>query len=181
MGAGSGIQLRPFSQGWPVTVDIKLDRDFECSPSNIKVVIISINSNISETKSLPNRHAVPWWNGTSTKLCRITRELCHGCIKKKKKKKNSLETKPTYQQAVAKQHKYYKQANRTLWICYINDIHSQTPARYVWKMIKKLNGKYIPTHLLVLNKTSVLQNQKKFLKKLVEYFASSFHSRNKTS
>ena len=118
MGAGSGIQLRPFSQGWPVTVDIKLDRDFECSPSNIvayryfvKAVIISVNSNISETKSLPNRHAVPWWNGTSTKLCRITRELCHGCTKKKK----TLETKPTYQQAVAKQRKYYKQANRTLW------------------------------------------------------------------
>ena len=117
---------------------------------------------------MPHRPAVPWWDETCTKLRRTTRTFY-----RRFKKNASLQTKSAYQQAVAKQRKYYKVAKRTSWICYINGISSKTPARVVWKKIKKLNGKYVPTPLPAIKVgDQLITDPADVSEKLAEHFAS---------
>ena len=160
--------------------DASLDKEFESFHDHNqayeffkKSVLDSAENNIPKTKILPHRPAVPWWDETCTKLRRTTRKFY-----RKLKKTASHDTKNAYQQAVAKQRKYYKAAKRSSWICYINGINSQTPARSVWKKIKKLNGKYVPTPLPSIKVgDQLITDPAEVSEKLAEHFASISRSK----
>ena len=160
--------------------DINLDKEFENFPDHItaydyftKSILDSAEANIPKTKNLPHRPAVPWWDENCSKLRRSTRKFY-----RRYKKNASPETKNAYQQAVAKQRKHFKAAKRTSWICYINGINSKTPARFVWKKIKKLNGKYVPAPLPAIKVgDQLITEPAEVSEKLAEHFASISRSK----
>ena len=46
---------------------------------------------------------------------------------------------------MAKPRRYFRKAKRNSWRYYINGISSKTPSRVVWRRVRKLAGKFIPT------------------------------------
>ena len=171
------------------TSDIELEKDFESFENHIDAydylvekILSSANLNIPKTKALPRRPTVPWWNKTCSKLRRMTRKFY-----RQYKNRGSPEAKTLYQRAVAKQRNYFKRVKRESWINYINGISSQTAMREVWKKIRKLRGKYIPTPLpsLKIGNRLIIDN-KEVADKLGEHFSrissskkSNFLNRNK--
>ena len=155
--------------------DINLDREFESFQSHIEAydylvekMLSSGNANIPKTKALPRRPAVPWWNTTCSKLRRTTRKFY-----RQYKNSRTPEAKATYQRAVAKQRNYFKKVKRDSWICYINGINSQTAVREVWKKVRKLCGRYVPSplpHLKVGNK--LITDNEEVANKLGEHFSN---------
>ena len=95
---------------------------------------------IPKTKGRPRRPAVPWWDTTCGKLRRIARK----CYRRFTGNPSDV-TKTIYQRALAKERKYIRKAKRESWINYINGINSKTPQRLVWKKIRKLSGKFVPS------------------------------------
>ena len=71
----------------------------------------------------------------------------------------SLQTKLTYKRALATQRHYYKKAKKESWLYYINGINSKTPLSVVWRKVRKLSGKFIPSPLpnLKINDTLVTE------------------------
>ena len=55
-----------------------------------------------------------------------------------------------YARACAKQKRTFKKAKRLSWRKYISDISAKTPSSDVWKKIRKLQGKFVPTSMPVL-------------------------------
>ena len=83
---------------------------------------------------------VPWWN----KTCGILRKVTRKCYRRYKNSGSSI-TKKIYQRALAKQRRYYRQVKKESWLFYINGISSKTPSRVIWRKIRKLSGKFVPT------------------------------------
>ena len=162
--------------------DIKLERDFESFGNHIEAydylvenILLSAEVNIPKTKGLPRRPTVPWWNNTCSKLRRTTRKFY-----RQFKNRCSPEAKSLYQRAVAKQRNYFKKIKRESWVHYINGINSQTATREVWKKIRKLRGKYIPTPLPSLKDgNKIITDTAEVANKLGEHFSNI--SRSKSS
>ena len=108
-------------------------------------------ASIPKTKGKPNRPAVPWWDKTCGRLRRIARK----CYRRFKARPSGV-TKTIYQRALAKQRKYIRKAKRESWLHYINGINSKTPQRLVWKKIRKLSGKFVPSPSPILKINDVL-------------------------
>ena len=160
---------------------IVIDREFEAFNCNseaydsiIEKTICSANNCIPKTKGKPGRPTVPWWNKTCGSLRKITRK-CY----RRYKTSGSVEAKIIYQRNMAKQRRYYKKVKRESWLCYINGINSQTPARTVWRKIKKLSGKFIPDPLPSLKVNDVLiTDPSQVAEKLGEHFSNISSARN---
>ena len=65
-----------------------------------------------------------------------------------------------------------KKAKRESWLYYINEINSKTPLSVVWRKVRKLSGKFIPSPLptLKINGTLV-RNPSAFAEKLGRHFS----------
>ena len=131
---------------------IKLEREFESFPSHIEAysyltesIINSANESIPKTKGKPRRPAVPWWD----KKCNVLRKITRKCYRRFKNT-GSQTSKIIYQRALAKKRRYYRKAKRESWLYYINGISSKTPSRFVWRKIRKLSGKFVPSPLPTL-------------------------------
>ena len=157
-----------YSQG------INLRREFDSFPSHIEAydyftesTLESAEASIPKTKGKPHRPAVPWWNKTCSNMRKITRK-CY----KKYKSSGSPQSKVIYQRNLAKQRRYYKKAKRESWLYYINGINSKTPMRVVWKKVRKLRGKFVPSPLPSLKiNGSLITNPNEVAEKLGEHFA----------
>ena len=155
--------------------DIKLERKFESFANHIEAyeylvdeMLNSGNAHIPKTKATPRRPTVPWWNKTCSKLRRTTRKFY-----RQYRNSSSPETRSLYQRAVATQRNYYKKAKRESWICYINGISSQTTTREVWKKIRKLRGKYVPSPLPSLKVgNKIVTDSEEVANKLGEHFCN---------
>ena len=156
------------------SLEIKLDRDANTFNNHIDAynyfidsVMSSANANIPKTKGNPKRPAVPWWNKTCTVLRRVTRK-CY----RRYKTSGSPEAKIAYLRNQAKQKKYFKQVKRDSWLYYINGINSQVASRIVWRKIKKLSGKFVPTPLPSVKVNNILiTDPEEVAEKLGDHFA----------
>ena len=130
----------------------EITREFESFDSNLKAydhftdtILKSAESSIPKTNPNPQRPPVPWWDDTCWALRKATRK-CY----KKYKHSGSPHHKVLYQKAQAEQRKYFKKVKKDSWIHYINGINSKTALGSVWKKIRKLNGKFVPSPLPTL-------------------------------
>ena len=103
-------------------------------------IISSANESIPKTVGKPRRPAVPWWD----KTCTVLRKVARKCYRRYKNS-GSQTSKITYQRALAKKRRYFRKAKRESWMYYINGITSKTPSRLVWRKIRKLSGKFVPS------------------------------------
>ena len=131
---------------------INLEREVETFDSHLdaydyftQTVVSSAEISIPKTKGKPNRPTVPWWN----KTCGILRKVTRKCYRRYKTS-NSLQSQVIYKRVLAKQRRYFKKAKKESWLYYINGINSKTPIRVVWRKIRKLSGKFIPSPLPAL-------------------------------
>ena len=140
---------------------INLVRDFESFDSHLdaydyfaKSTLRSTQASIPRTRGKPKRPAVPWWN----KTCGVLRKVTRKCYRRYKSSA-SPQAKLIYKRALAKQRRYYKKAKRESWLYYINGINSKTPLSVVWRKVRKLSGKFIPSPLptLKINDTLVTE------------------------
>ena len=130
---------------------IKLEQEYESFESNIKAydyftseILDSANISIPKTKGKPRRPPVPWWD----KKCGVLRKISRKCYRRFKSSRSAT-AKTIYQRALAKQRKYFRKVKKDSWLFYINGINSKTPSRLIWKKIRKLREKFVPTQLLV--------------------------------
>ena len=159
----------------------KLEREFESFECHIEAydyfaenVLRSANSSIPKTKGKPRRPTVPWWNKTCGILRRITRKTY-----KKYKSSGTTQAKIIYQRAMAKQRKYFKKVKRDSWIYYINGINSKTPSILVWRKIRKLSGKFVPSPLPKLKiNNNLVSDPCKVAEELGKHFSQISSSRN---
>ena len=151
-----------------------LDREFESFNSHLEAytyflecTLRGAETSIPKTKGKPRRPAVPWWN----KTCNILRKVTRKCYRRYKTNASS-QSKLIYKRALAKQRRYYKKAKKESWLCYINGINSKTPSREVWRKIRKLSGKFVPSPLptLKINDT-LLTEPTEVANKLGEHFS----------
>ena len=164
--------------------DIKLERDFESFGSHIEAydyfvekMLESAGMNIPKTKALPRRPTVPWWNKECSKLRRMTRKFY-----RQYKNSPSAESKTIYQRAVAKQRNYYKKVKRDSWICYVNGINSQTAMREIWKKIRKLRGKYVPSPPPTLKEgNKIITDSEEVANKLGKHFSDISSSKRSSN
>ena len=153
---------------------IDLSRDFESFETHIEAydyftesTLRSAEASIPKTKGKPRRPAVPWWNKTCSNLRKVTRK-CY----RKYKNGGSPQSKIIYQRNLAKQRRYYKKAKRESWLYYINGINSKTPMRSVWKKVRKLSGKFVPSPLPSLKiDGSLITNPSEVADKLGQHFS----------
>ena len=131
---------------------IRIDREFESFPTHLEAysylkdkIINSAEDSIPKTGNQPRRPAVPWWD----KKCSVLRKVTRKCYRRFKNS-GSQTTKLIYQRALAKKRRYYRKAKRESWLYYINGISSKTPSRCVWRKIRKLSGKFVPSPLPTL-------------------------------
>ena len=144
----SPIKWKEHEADWGKFSDgINLLEEFESFESNsnaydywASALLDSAENYIPKTKGRPSRPAVPWWNDTCGRLRRIARK-CY----RRFKTNPSATSKTIYQRALAKERKYIRKCKRESWLHYINGINSKTPQRLVWKKIRKLSGKFVPT------------------------------------
>ena len=118
----------------------------------VDCVLGSAEASIPRTSGAPRRPPVPWWDETCANLRKITRK-CY----KRHKRSGTNDTKTTYQRNQAKQRRYYKQAKKSSWICYINGISSKVSTKTVWSKIRRLTGKFVPSPppILRINGTEI--------------------------
>ena len=154
---------------------ICLEREFESFGSHteayeyfVDAMTESGNKSIPKTQGKPKRPAVPWWNKTCAALRRVTRK----CFRRYKTS-GSPQAKIAYLRNQAKQRRYFKRAKRDSWIYYINGINSKVATKTIWKKIKKLSGKFVPSPLptLKINDT-IVSNPDEVAAKLGEHFSS---------
>ena len=127
--------------------NFNLSRDVESFESHLDAydyfkseILNSAEVSIPKTKGKPRRPPVPWWN----KSCQNFRKITRKCYRRFRNNPSAT-TKTIYQRAMAKQRKYFKKVKKESWICYINGINSKTPSRLIWKKIRKLSGKFVPS------------------------------------
>ena len=180
-----GVENRPeeASPKWKVdeadwgkySNEMCLEREFESFSSHIGAynylvnkMTESGNKSIPKTQGKPKRPAVPWWNKTCAALRRITRK----CFRRYKTS-GSPQAKIAYLRNQAKQRRYFKKAKRDSWIYYINGISSKVEAKTVWRKIKKLSGKFVPSPLptLKINDTTITKPDE-VAAKLGEHFSN---------
>ena len=129
---------------------------------------------IPKTKGKPNRPAVPWWDTTCGRLRRIARKCYRRFVTRP-----SAVTKTIYQRALAKQRKYIRKAKKESWIHYINGINSKTPQRLVWKKIRKLSGKFVPSPSPILKiNDDLISKPEDVAEKLAKHFSDISNSSN---
>ena len=151
-----------------------MSREFESFNTHVEAydyfaesTLRSAEASIPKTKGKPRRPAVPWWNKTCTNLRKVTRK-CY----RKYKNSGSPQTKIIYQRNLAKQRRYYKKAKSESWLYYINGINSKTPMRLVWKKVRKLSGKFVPSPLPTLKiDGSLITNLSEIADKLGKHFS----------
>ena len=157
-----------YSQG------IGMAREFESFDSHIdayeyfmEVILRSADTSIPKTRGKPCRPAVPWWN----KTCGILRKITRRCYRRHKNS-GSPQTKVIYKRALAKQRRHFKKSKRASWLYYINGINSKTPVSVVWRKIRKLNGKFVPSPLPVLKvNDTLITNPGEVSEQLGEHFS----------
>ena len=155
--------------------------EFESFESNLDAydcwstaVLNNAEKFVPKTKGRPSRPAVPWWDTTCGRLRRIARK----CYKRFLHNPSPI-TKTIYQRALAKQRKYVRKAKKESWLHYINGINSKTPQRLIWKKIRKLSGKFIPspTPTLKINGDLVTKPEE-VAEKFGKHFSDISSSRN---
>ena len=131
---------------------INLVWDFESFDSHLDAydylaesTLRSAPASIPRTRGKPKRPAVPWWN----KTCGVLRKVTRKCYRRYKSSA-SPQAKLIYRRALAKQRHYYKKTKRESWLYYINGINSKAPLSVVWRKVRKLSGKFIPSPLTAL-------------------------------
>ena len=173
-----GADWSKFAEG------IKLEKNFESFKNHIEAydyfcneTLKSAHNSIPMTKGKPRRPAVPWWD----KHCSVLRKVTRKCYRRYKSSA-STQSKIIYKRALAKQRKYYKKAKRDSWLYYINGINSKTPMRFVWKKIRKLSGKFVPSPLptLKINNT-IITNPSDVAEHLGKHFSDISSSKNYSS
>ena len=160
---------------------VNLSRDFESFDSHIEAynyltseILSSADDSIPKTKGKPHRPAVPWWNKTCNNLRKITRKCYRWYLSSR-----SIVSKSIYQRAMAKQRNYFKKVKKESWLFYINGINSKTPSRLIWKKIRKLSGKFVPSPTPCLKINNVLLTKPDDVaEKLGEHFSEVSSSRN---
>ena len=160
---------------------IEIKRDFESFNSEtdaydyfMEATLKSAESSIPKTKGKPNRPTVPWWNKTCGRLRKVTRK-CYKTFKNN----GSMRSKIIYKRVLAKKCKYFKKVKRESWMYYINGINSKTPMRAVWKKIRKLSGKFVPSPLPSLKiDNSLVTDPSEVADKLGEHFSNTSSARN---
>ena len=166
------------------TKGISLDREFESFESHIDAydyfvesTLTSAHAFIPKTKSKPHRPAVPWWN----KTCSVMRKVTRKCYRRFKNSGSPV-CKIAYQRAQAKQRRYFKQVKRDSWLHYINGINSKVPVGTVWKKIRKLSGKFVPSPLPSLKINGILiSDPEEVAEKLGKHFADVSSPNNYSS
>lgn len=138
--------------------EMSLEKEFESFDNHIEAYNFFVGKMIEsgikcipKTQGNPKRPAVPWWNKTCAALRRVTRK----CFRRYKTSGSHV-AKTTYLRNQAKQRRYFKKAKRDSWIYYINGINSKTPSSKIWKKIKKLSGKFVPSPLPSLKINDVI-------------------------
>ncbi|XP_064117872.1 uncharacterized protein LOC135223340 [Macrobrachium nipponense] len=90
--------------------------------------------------------------------------------------------KTIYQQAMAKQRRYFRCAKKDSWIYYINGINSKTPLRFVWKKVRKLAGKFVPPKTPSLRVgNNLITNPSDVAESLDQYFSNISSHNNYSS
>ena len=79
----------------------------------------------------------------------------------------------SYCRALANQKKIFKKARRESFIKYISELKFDSPLNLVWDRIRKLQGKFVPSPLPILNVAgSVISDPKEVADMLGRHFAS---------
>ena len=98
--------------------------------------------NIPKTNPFPKRKAKPWFD-----------EDCQAAKKERNKANRNALKFPSAANSIraklikARTKKLFKQKKRESWKAYISSINVNTPAKKVWNMVRKINGKNVGSHL----------------------------------
>ena len=98
--------------------------------------------NIPKTNPFPKRKAKPWFD-----------EDCQAAKKERNKANRNALKFPSAANSIraklikARTKKLFKQKKRESWKAYISSINVNTPAKKVWNMVRKINGKNVSSHL----------------------------------
>ena len=136
----------------------KVDREF-CEFRNpltayeylMSIMMCGAMLSIPRTSGKPRRPAVPWW----TDACASSRKITRACYKRYKRYPCSI-NQIIYKRALAKQKKIFKQAKRESFIKYISELKYDSPLTLVWNRIRKLQGRFVPPPLPVLQIDGIL-------------------------
>ena len=118
---------------------------------------------------IENKHNTPWFNNDS-KIAIRERNVA---LRKFTRNLNS------FKQVKAKARKTIKQAKRTSWQNFVNQLNSSTKTNTVWKMVRKTAGKNQPTPLKHLIKNNIqITNIKDIADTLADTFSTNSSSKN---
>ena len=160
---------------------IIIDKEFEAFPSHLNAydylkekILKSAEESIPKTLNRPRRPTVPWWN----KTCGVLRKVTRKCYRRYKTT-GSPQAQVIYKRALAKQRRYFKKVKRDSWIYYINGINSKTPCRAIWRKIRKLRGKFVPSPLPSLKvNDNLITDPQEVSQKLGEHFSQISSANN---
>ena len=160
---------------------IQLSEQFESFESHLEAydyfsseMLKSASNSIPKTTGKPRRPAVPWWD----KTCGVLRKITRKCYRRYKSSPSTT-NKTIYQRAMAKKRKYFKKVKKESWIFYINGINSKTPSRLIWRKIRKLSGKYIPSPAPCLKiNGNLISKPEEVAEKLANHFSDVSSSKN---
>ena len=145
-----------------------------CYDNFMEKILDNAETSIPKTKGKPRRPPVPWWNKTCGNLRKITRK-CY----RRYKNNASPATKLIYQRAKAKQRKYFRKVKKESWLFYINGINSKTPSRLIWRKIRKLSGKFVPSPSPTIKINDVLiSDPEEVAERFANHFSEISSSRN---
>ena len=136
----------------------KIDRTIEDFPSHsaayeylVSTLICGAMSSIPRTGGNPRRPLVPWW----TDACATSRKIARACYKRYRRRPIMVNL-VIYKRAVAKQKRTFKEARRESFIIYISQLKCDSALSMVWKRIRKLMGKFVPSPLPILKISGII-------------------------
>ena len=95
---------------------------------------------IPRTSGLFRRRPVPWWSEELRILHRATRTALTR-VRRHRTEENLI----AYKKCRAQFRRTMKAARRQSWVSFVSTINKRTPTTTIWKKIRKIAGKYIPS------------------------------------
>ena len=129
---------------------------------------------IPRTTAVPQHNHKPWHD-----------DEVKDAIKARKRALRAFNSRPTnenfdnFRRIQAQTRRLIRQKKRSTWRQYVSKLNTRTPVSKVWKMVKRIQGKDISSHIQHLkNNDELLSSHDDIANKLAEQFALNSSSNN---
>ena len=138
-----------------------------------EIVLEAAKTSIPISSSTRRVRPLPWWNDA----CRESHRNRKACLRRYKRTK-AVEDKIELNRTTALARKIQRRARKENWMNFISTINKDTPMSKIWKRVKKLNGKYIPSHPPSLHDNGVLMQDPQVVADILGEHLASVSSNN---